>query len=86
MSEERLHTAVLVSPAHERRRLRRQRRQAAERLQQQQRQRERQAEQEQRDAERAERQATHYLPNAVLGSASCMVRVLVLVLIWVVDL
>ncbi|MCI1791919.1 MAG: ATP-binding protein [Bifidobacterium tibiigranuli] len=64
MIEERLHTAVLVSPAHERHRLRRQRRQAADQLQQEQRHREQQAEQEQREAERAERHATRYLPKA----------------------
>ena len=61
---ETLHTAVLVAPAKERRRLRKQRRQAAARLQAEQRATEREAARAKADAERAERKATTYLPAA----------------------
>jgi len=61
---ERLHTSVLVAPAAERRRLRKQRRQAAAHLQAQQRQAEKQAARAKAEAERAERRATTYLPAA----------------------
>lgn len=61
---ETLHTAVLVAPAKERRRLRNQRRQAAARLQAEQRVSEREAARAKADAERAERKATTYLPAA----------------------
>jgi type IV secretory pathway VirB4 component len=61
---ETLHTAVLVAPAKERRRLRKQRRQAAARLQSAQRATEREAARTKADAERAERKATTYLPAA----------------------
>ncbi len=61
---ETLHTAVLVAPARERRRLRKQRRQAAARLQAEQRAAERAAARAKADAERAERKATTYLPAA----------------------
>lgn len=61
---ERLHTAVLVAPATERRRVRKQRRQAAARLQAQQRAAEREAARAKAEAERAERRATTYLPAA----------------------
>ncbi|MGP5008858.1 ATP-binding protein [Brachybacterium tyrofermentans] len=65
MSEkERLHTAVLVAPAAERRRLRKQRRQAAARLQAEQRRQEMAAAKQKAVAERAERKATRYLPAA----------------------
>jgi hypothetical protein len=64
MNEERLHTAVLISPAHEKRRLRKQRREAAARLLAQQRQADKQAARQRREAERAELRATHYLPKA----------------------
>ncbi|WP_187994851.1 ATP-binding protein [Schaalia sp. JY-X159] len=64
MNEERLHTAVLISPAHEKRRLRKQRRGAAARLLAQQRQADKQAARQRREAERAELRATHYLPKA----------------------
>ncbi|WRS29176.1 ATP-binding protein [Actinomycetaceae bacterium MB13-C1-2] len=64
MKDEQLHTAVLVSPAKEKRRLRRQRREAATRLLAQQRQAEKQAARDRRDLERAELRATHYLPKA----------------------
>ncbi len=65
MSEkERLHTAVLVAPAAERRRLRKQRRQAAARLQAEQRRQEVAAAKAKAEAERAERRATRYLPAA----------------------
>lgn len=65
MSEkERLHTAVLVAPAAERRRLRKQRRQAAARLQAEQKRQEMAAAKARADAERAERRATQYLPAA----------------------
>jgi hypothetical protein len=61
---ETLHTAVLVAPAKERRRLRKQRRQAAARLHAEQRAIEREAARAKADAERAERKATSYLPAA----------------------
>ncbi|MCI1659688.1 MAG: ATP-binding protein [Bifidobacterium psychraerophilum] len=64
MSEEKLHTTVLVSPAREKRKLRRQRRQAAANLQAQQRRAEQDAANARREAERAERHATRYLPKA----------------------
>ena len=59
---ERLHTSVLVAPAAERRRLRKQRRQAAARLQAEQRRAEKQAARAKAEAEKAERRATTYLP------------------------
>ncbi|MEA5055778.1 MAG: ATP-binding protein, partial [Propionicimonas sp.] len=61
---ETLHTAVLVAPAKERRRLRKQRRQAAARLQAEQRATQREVARTKADAERAERKATTYLPAA----------------------
>ena len=61
---ETLHTAVLVAPSKERRRLRKQRRQAAARLQAEQRATEREAARAKAAAERAERKATTYLPAA----------------------
>ena len=61
---ERLHTSVLVAPAKERRRLRKQRREAAARLQAEQRRTEQAAAKAKADAERAERRATRYLPAA----------------------
>ena len=61
---ERLHTSVLVAPAKERRRLRKQRRQAATRLQAEQRAAEKHAARAKAEAERAERRATTYLPAA----------------------
>lgn len=61
---ETLHTAVLVAPSKERRRLRRQRRQAAARLQAEQHAAEREAARTKAAAERAERKATTYLPSA----------------------
>lgn len=61
---ETLHTAVLVAPAKERRRLRKQRRQAAARLQAEQRATERELARAKAEAERAERKATTYLPAA----------------------
>ncbi len=61
---ETLHTAVLVAPAKERRRLRKQRRQAAARLLAEQRAAERVAACAKAEAERAERKATTYLPAA----------------------
>lgn len=61
---ERLHTAVLVAPSKERRRLRTQRRQAAARLVAEQRQRELAEAKAKKTAERAERKATRYLPAA----------------------
>jgi hypothetical protein len=61
---ETLHTAVLVSPAKEQRRLRRQRRQAAARLHAEQHAAQREAARAKADAERAERKATTYLPAA----------------------
>ncbi|OSM44571.1 ATP-binding protein [Nesterenkonia sp. PF2B19] len=61
---ERLHTSVLVAPAAERRRLRKQRRQAATRLQAEQRATEKATTRAKVEAERAERRATRYLPAA----------------------
>lgn len=61
---ERLHTAVLVAPSKERRRLRTQRRQAAARLLAEQRQRELAEAKAKKTAERTERKATRYLPAA----------------------
>ncbi|GAB3546557.1 ATP-binding protein [Arthrobacter tumbae] len=61
---ERLHTSVLVAPAKERRRLRKQRREAAARLQAEQRRTEQAAARAKAEAERAERKATRYLPAA----------------------
>lgn len=61
---ERLHTSVLVAPAKERRRLRKQRREAAARLQAEQRRTEQAAARAKADTERAERRATRYLPAA----------------------
>lgn len=62
--KERLHTSVLVAPAAERRRLRKQRREAAARLRAQQRQAEKHALRLKAEAERAERRARQYLPAA----------------------
>ena len=61
---ERLHTAVLVAPSKERRRLRTQRRKAAARFVAEQRQREQAEAKAKKTAERAERKATRYLPAA----------------------
>ncbi|GAA2089043.1 ATP-binding protein [Brevibacterium salitolerans] len=61
---EKLHSAVLVAPAKERRRLRKQRRQAAAELVAEQRQKERTQARERKAAEQAERRATRYLPAA----------------------
>ncbi|WP_396290637.1 VirB4 family type IV secretion system protein [Curtobacterium sp. KT1] len=61
---EKLHSAVLVAPAKERRRLRKQRRAAAAELVAEQRQKERAKAREKKAAERAERRATRYLPAA----------------------
>lgn len=61
---ERLHTAVLVTPAKERRKYRRQRREAAARLIAEQRRAEREATKAKTAADRAERRATTYLPKA----------------------
>lgn len=61
---ERLHTSVLVAPAKERRRLRKQRRKAAARLQAEQHATEKHAARAKAEAERAERRATTYLPAA----------------------
>ena len=61
---EQLHTSVLVAPATERRRLRKQRRAAAARLQAEQRRAEQTAAKAKADAQRAERKATRYLPAA----------------------
>jgi len=61
---ERLHTAVLVTPAAEKRRLRKQRRQAAAQLVAQQHQAEKHATRARWEAEQAERRATRYLPKA----------------------
>ena len=65
---ETLHTSVLVAPASERHRLRRQRRKAASRIRAEQRQAEKQAARAKAETERAERRATTYLPAA--GEAS----------------
>lgn len=64
MKDERLHTAVLVSPAREKRRLRKQRREAAARLHAHQAHAEKAALRQRREAERAEQRATRYLPKA----------------------
>ncbi|ALU40331.1 ATP-binding protein [Kocuria flava] len=61
---ERLHTSVLVAPAKERRRLRKQRRKAAARLQAEQHAAEKTAARAKAETERAERRATTYLPAA----------------------
>ncbi|PZT99802.1 MAG: ATP-binding protein [Gordonia sp. (in: high G+C Gram-positive bacteria)] len=61
---EKLHSAVLVAPAKERRRLRQQRRAAAAELVAEQRTRERAEARAKRERERAERRATRYLPTA----------------------
>ncbi|QHC66353.1 ATP-binding protein [Rathayibacter sp. VKM Ac-2759] len=61
---EQLHTSVLVAPASERRRLRKQRRQAAAHLQAEQRRTEIAEVKAKAEAERAERRATAYLPAA----------------------
>lgn len=63
-STERLHTAVLVAPSSEKRRLRKQRRAAAKRLEADRRAGDRAQRRAKFDAERAERRATTYLPNA----------------------
>jgi hypothetical protein len=62
--DERLHTAVLVTPASEKRRLRKQRRHAAAKLQAEQRKIEHAASKTKYEAELAERRATTYLPGA----------------------
>ncbi len=62
--EEQLHTSVLVAPASEKRRLRKQRRNAAQQLQAEKRAAERTAAREKYDAENAERKATTYLPKS----------------------
>ncbi|CAL8898138.1 hypothetical protein KVA01_08330 [Kocuria varians] len=61
---EKLHSAVLVAPAKERRRLRKQRRAAATELVAEQRKREQAETRAKRERERAERRATRYLPAA----------------------
>ena len=61
---EQLHTSVLVAPASERRRLRKQRRQAAAHLQAERRRTEITEARAKAEAERAERRATAYLPAA----------------------
>ncbi|HLR44353.1 MAG TPA: ATP-binding protein [Brevibacterium sp.] len=61
---ETLHTSVLVAPAAERRRLRKQRRHAAAKLQAERRQREMTDAKAKAEAERAERRAQQYLPAA----------------------
>lgn len=60
---ERLHTSVLVAPAKERRRARRQRREAAVKLQAEKHAREKAEQVAKAEAERAERRATVYLPR-----------------------
>jgi hypothetical protein len=62
--DERLHTAVLVTPASEKRRLRKQRRHAASKLQAEQRKIEHLASKTKYEAELAERRGTTYLPGA----------------------
>lgn len=62
--DEKLHTAVLVAPAAERRRLRKQRRQAAARIRAERHQAESAEAKARAEAERAERRATLYLPAA----------------------
>ena len=67
---ERLHTAVLVAPSNERRKLRKQRRRAEARLHAEQRKTELAAAKARVEAERAERRATIYLPKSgELGAA-----------------
>lgn len=61
---EALHTSVLVSPASERRRLRKARRRAAAHIQAEQKRAERAEAKAKAEAERAERRATTYLPAA----------------------
>jgi len=61
---ERLHASVLVAPAAERRRLRKQRRRAAAALRAEQHRTEQAAARAKADAERSERKATRYLPAA----------------------
>ena len=61
---ERLHTAVLVAPSKERRKLRKQRRRAEVRLHAEQRRVELAAVKAKAEAEREERRATIYLPKA----------------------
>ncbi|QEA29503.1 ATP-binding protein [Microbacterium sp. CBA3102] len=61
---ERLHTSVLVTPAHEKRRLSKQRRVAAKQIQLEQHRSERLAAHEKYAAGQAERRATRYLPTA----------------------
>ncbi|GAA3798915.1 hypothetical protein HDA33_000463 [Micrococcus endophyticus] len=62
--DEKLHTAVLVAPASERRRLGKARKEAAARLVSEQRQAEKETARAKTEAERAERRATVYLPSA----------------------
>ena len=61
---ERLHTSVLISPASEKRRLRKKRRLAAAKMQTDQQHAERQEARKKYDAELTERRATKYLPAA----------------------
>jgi hypothetical protein len=61
---ERLHTAVLVAPSKERRKLRKQRRRAEARLHAEQRKAALAAAKVKAEQERAERRATIYLPKA----------------------
>jgi len=61
---ERLHTSVLVAPASEKRRLRKERRKAAQQVQAQKRATEKKAAVAKFEAEKAERRATTYLPKA----------------------
>src|SRR3546814_19372672 len=61
---ERLHTAVLVAPASEKRRIRKQRRQAAAKLQAHQQRAEQQASRAKYAADLAERRATTYISPA----------------------
>lgn len=61
--DEKLHTAVLVAPASERRQLRKARNEAAARLIAEQRRVEKEASRAKAEAERAERRATIYLPS-----------------------
>ena len=62
--DEKLHTAVLVAPASERRRLRKAQKEAAARLIAEQRQVEKEASRAKAEAERAQRRTTVYLPSA----------------------
>ncbi|MGF3055417.1 ATP-binding protein [Microbacterium sp. YY-01] len=61
---ERLHTSVLVAPASEKRRLRKERRKAAQQVQAQKRATEKEAAVAKFEAEKAERRATTYLPKS----------------------